>query len=216
GEVWQAGVVVDLDAGWKTYWRMPGEAGIPPQFDWKKSKGIAGVEVLYPLPERLQDASGETIGYAGRVIFPVLAKLAADATDASLHLDLFLAVCKDICIPAKAQAAVPVGRTNAQDLGLLEAWAKRVPVPGTAVQSVHAAMDAGIVVLVAKLARSVDDIFVESATSAYFKKPAFSGDGLEASLIVGNVKDAAEIQGLDLKLTVAVDGTGIEQVVTVA
>ena len=88
GQVWHAGVAVDLDEGWKTYWRMPGEAGIPPQFDWSASDGVAGVEVLYPLPGRLHDLSGETIGYERHVVFPVFVTPAADAKGVKLRLDL--------------------------------------------------------------------------------------------------------------------------------
>ncbi|HUR43277.1 MAG TPA: protein-disulfide reductase DsbD domain-containing protein, partial [Aestuariivirga sp.] len=80
GENWRAGVAIDLEEGWKTYWRMPGEAGIPPQFDWTKSAGISGVEIFYPLPQRLYDLSGETVGYERRVIFPLVVKRATDAT----------------------------------------------------------------------------------------------------------------------------------------
>jgi DsbC/DsbD-like thiol-disulfide interchange protein len=38
GEIWQAGILVELEPDWKTYWRVPGDSGIPPQFDWAGSK----------------------------------------------------------------------------------------------------------------------------------------------------------------------------------
>jgi DsbC/DsbD-like thiol-disulfide interchange protein len=214
GRVWQAGVAIDLDEGWKTYWRMPGEAGIPPQFDWTKSTGVTGVEVLYPLPGRLHDLSGETIGFERRVVFPVIVTPAADATDVRLQLDLLFAVCKDVCIPAKARGTLALGNANS-DTDVVEEWIGRVPVPGTVVRSVTATMDADAVVLVLELSQEATDIFVESESAAYFRKPAFSADGLEARLVVNNTKDAAELKGMVLKLTLASGPSGIEQAVTV-
>ena len=215
GAAWQAGVAIDLGKGWKTYWRMPGEAGIPPRFDWTKSKGVSGVEVLYPLPRRLHDLSGETVGYERRVVFPVIVTPAANAAEVRLHLDLFFAVCKDICIPANAQATLLLTSASTPDTGMVDGWIEQVPVPGTAVRAVNAAMDSKVTVLVVKLIRPVDDIFVESTSSAYFRKPVLSPDGLEARLVADNVKDAAQLVGLSLHLTIAADGSGIEQTVTV-
>ena len=67
GEGWQTGVRIELAAGWKTYWRMPGEAGIPPEFNWTTSVP-AHVEVLYPGPGRfaVSTAPAESQG-AGNV-----------------------------------------------------------------------------------------------------------------------------------------------------
>lgn len=217
GQAWLAGVKVDLDKDWKTYWRMPGEAGIPPQFDWSASRGIGGVDVLYPLPGRLHDLSGETIGYERQVVFPVIVKPEAAATAAELRLNLFFAVCKDICIPAKAQATLALTSANASsaDAALTQEWMGRVPVPGWAVRSLAVVMEGDKPVLVAKLLQPADDIFVESPGAAYFRKPAFSADDLEARLLVDNVKAASQLQGLILRLTVAAGGSGIEQSLTV-
>ncbi len=212
---WLAGISIDLDDGWKTYWRMPGEAGIPPQFDWTASRGINSADVLYPLPQRLHDLSGETVGYERQVIFPLIVRPTPGAAEANLHLDLFFAVCKDVCIPAKAQGTLALGNANSGDAVIIDKWMKRIPVPGTVVRSATAILDATKIVLVAKLLRPVDDIFVESASPAYFRKPAFSADGLEARLTVDNVKDVAELIGLSLNLTIATAGSGIEQTVTV-
>ncbi len=215
GRAWLAGIAVDLAKDWKTYWRMPGEAGIPPQFDWTASRGVGGVEVLYPLPRRLHDLSGETVGYEHQVVFPIIVKPKPPATAAELHLDLFFAVCKDICIPAKANARLMLGSANTGEAGVVDEWLKRIPVPGTVVRSAAAVTDSNKTVLVAKLARPVDDIFVETEGSAYFRKPEFSADGFEARLPVDNVKDAAQLRGLRLNLTVATRGAGIEQALTV-
>ncbi|MGB3141534.1 MAG: protein-disulfide reductase DsbD domain-containing protein, partial [Aestuariivirga sp.] len=71
GGVWQAGILAELEPEWKTYWRMPGDSGIPPQFDWAGSQNSAAIEVGFPVPRRFNDEGGETIGYHDRVVFPV-------------------------------------------------------------------------------------------------------------------------------------------------
>jgi DsbC/DsbD-like thiol-disulfide interchange protein len=57
-----AGVEITLGEDWKTYWRMPGDAGVPPNFDWTGSFNVASVEVRYPSPSRLHEPGAETIG----------------------------------------------------------------------------------------------------------------------------------------------------------
>jgi DsbC/DsbD-like thiol-disulfide interchange protein len=98
-----AAVEITLGEGWKTYWRMPGDAGVPPMFDWTGSGNVASLEVLYPAPSRMSEPAAETIGYKKSVLFPV----EIVPKDASRPVDLALAmefgVCRDICIPAEAK-----------------------------------------------------------------------------------------------------------------
>ena len=71
GGVLRAGVEIRLKAGWHTYWRYPGDAGVPPQFDFKASQNVKRVDALWPAPQRLTEGAGVSIGYARDVIFPV-------------------------------------------------------------------------------------------------------------------------------------------------
>lgn len=104
-----AGIEIELDDGWKTYWRNPGEAGgVPPEFDFSKSHNVASAKVLYPAPKRLTDATGDTIGYKHSVIFPVLITAATPSDDVDLKLDFAFGVCSDICVPAEASLSLSV------------------------------------------------------------------------------------------------------------
>ena len=53
-----AGIEIKLAEGWKTYWRSPGDAGIPPTFDWSKSQNLGSIAVLWPAPSRFDDEGG--------------------------------------------------------------------------------------------------------------------------------------------------------------
>src|SRR5262245_33463501 len=98
-----AGVEIALDAGWKTYWRMPGDAGVPPNFDWSGSSNVASLTVLYPAPSRMSEPAAETVGYKHAVLFPVELVPKDASQPVRLRLALEFGVCREICIPAEAR-----------------------------------------------------------------------------------------------------------------
>ncbi len=213
GKAWHTGVLISLAPGWKTYWRMPGEAGVPPEFTWTTSVP-ASVDVLYPTPARYADSGGETIGYEGEVLFPVIVE-AGDAATVELRLDLFFGVCKDICIPATAQAAITLGplMRDAQGAARVEEALGRVPAPGEAIAAAEMVEADGKPQLLLRLRERPDDIFVETPGTAYVHAPALSSDGGEARLTIDNLKDPAALSGAELKLTYSMAGRGFEQTV---
>lgn len=94
-----AAVQIALGAGWKTYWRAPGDAGIAPQFDWRASRNLSGVEIIWPTPKVLSQAGVQTIGYQGRVVLPLRVAALRDDRDVQLSGVLEIGVCKDVCLP---------------------------------------------------------------------------------------------------------------------
>lgn len=214
GAQWSAGIVVDMDDGWKTYWRNPGDGGIPPSFDWRRSRNIADVAVQFPLPTRHTDASGEAIGYFGVVVFPLLATLRDAAQPGVLGLDMFLGVCKEVCIPVSFEANLPLdGASSGADRRLLMEWQQKVPRQGDVVSAVNYAAGEQGPVLSLSLKRRVDDILVEGQGGAYFRAPQFSADGATARLPVANIKNFDKLRGQGLRLTFAIGGVGLEQTV---
>ena len=65
------GVDVGLAEGWKTYWRMPGDAGLAPDFNWAGSTNLKSTNILWPVPKRFVLLDLDNIGYHDRVVFPV-------------------------------------------------------------------------------------------------------------------------------------------------
>ena len=100
----RAGVEVRLARGWKTYWRYPGDSGVPPQFDFSASTNLKSVTVRWPAPQRLPDESGVTIGYKHDVVFPLDVVPADPGKPVTLRLKLDYGVCEKICAPADAKA----------------------------------------------------------------------------------------------------------------
>jgi DsbC/DsbD-like thiol-disulfide interchange protein len=103
-----AGVEITLADEWKTYWRNPGDAGVPPIFDWMGSTNVASIKTLYPAPSRIPESAAETIGYKGAVLFPVVVTPQDVGKPVELKLLLEFGICREICIPAQAMLSLTI------------------------------------------------------------------------------------------------------------
>ncbi len=122
----RAGIEIKLQPGWKTYWRYPGDSGVPPHFEFKGSDNLASAEVLYPAPHAFTDESGTSIGYKDTVIFPVLVTPRDPARPVKLKAQIDYAVCEKLCVPAQGKAQLEIG-ANAPANAALSAAQARVP-----------------------------------------------------------------------------------------
>ena len=102
-----AGFEIALAPGAITYWRDPGDSGLPPTLDFSGSDNLASVEPLFPAPKRIREADGgEAFGYDGGVIFPLQVKPRDPAQPVTLKLNADFAVCEKVCVPAKARLSL--------------------------------------------------------------------------------------------------------------
>ncbi len=123
----RAGVEIRLKPGWHTYWRYPGDAGVPPRFDFARSQNVKAVDVLWPAPERIPEEGLTAIGYTGDVILPLAIVPQDPAKPVTLRLKLDYAVCEKLCVPAEGEAELQLtGKASSQDAALAAAEA-RVP-----------------------------------------------------------------------------------------
>jgi DsbC/DsbD-like thiol-disulfide interchange protein len=101
----QAAFEIALAPGAITYWRDPGDAGVPPTFDFSRSANLASVEVEFPAPLRIPEPDGsEAFGYDSQVVFPIRVRAADPAKPVELELDANYAVCEKVCLPARASS----------------------------------------------------------------------------------------------------------------
>ena len=178
------GVEIALDPGWYTYWRNPGEAGIPPTFDFSGSKNVAAVTVRYPTPERYDDGTSVSVIYRDQVVFPISVTPAVRGEPVTLNLDLAFGVCREVCIPATAAAelAIPTDPVpdplTAESLARFEARLPGPPEPGRfAVEDVTREGDV-ISVLVRTPESSYLDLFVDGPSERIGGQPTLvSRDG---------------------------------------
>src|SRR6266567_5095930 len=105
GTVLLGGIAIQLQPGWKTYWRTPGDSGVPPRFDYSKSENVEAVTVMWPAPMKIDDGAGGTsLGYKRQVVLPL--RIVARNADkpVTLRAAINYAVCEKICIPVDASA----------------------------------------------------------------------------------------------------------------
>lgn len=126
------GLAFRLAEGWHAYWRTPGDAGIPPHFDWAGSQNVADVTVDWPAPQRLDVAGFESAVYTGQFILPLTVRRQDASAPARLAVSLDYALCGAICVPAHADLslAMPAG-PEAAALDAPALAMARASVPGT-------------------------------------------------------------------------------------
>lgn len=224
-----AGIAVDLPEGWKTYWRTPGDAGIPPTFDTAASTGLAPVTVRYPVPERFDEAGLTAIGYTKSVVLPLDVALADPMRPGKLVVAVMIGLCHDICLPFETRLEATIDPKTAPDPAAAAAIAEaaaRVPVTADAAlppRVVSARREAtgdreSVVLDVAMPADGgAEDVLVEGP-SADWALPLPRRDGPAGprerwSFAVDGVPKGASIVGTDLRFTLRSGTRAVEQVV---
>ena len=111
GAVLLGGIAFQLQQGWKTYWRIPGDSGVPPRFDFSKSDNVEAVTVMWPAPLKFDDgAGGHSIGYHGQIVLPLRIVPKAPDKPVTLRAEINYAVCEKLCVPVEAN--VELGFNN--------------------------------------------------------------------------------------------------------
>jgi DsbC/DsbD-like thiol-disulfide interchange protein len=126
-----AGAEIALDGKALTYWRTPGDAGVPPEFDFSKSENVAAVEVVYPAPERHDEGGAEAFGWRQKVIFPLKVRPRDPARPVNLALTVNYGACEKICIPSEGTMTLVLtpGAEGSAHAARIEPWLARAPGP---------------------------------------------------------------------------------------
>ena len=130
-----AGIEIKMQPGWHTYWRYPGDSGVPPRFSFAGSDNLASATVLFPAPHAFTDEAGTTIGYKGNVILPVSVVPRQKDKPVTLRAKIDYAVCEKLCVPAEARLELTLDRTSGADNAALAAAEARVPQPVSAAEA---------------------------------------------------------------------------------
>jgi DsbC/DsbD-like thiol-disulfide interchange protein len=118
----RAGIEIKLDPGWKTYWRDPGDSGVPPTLNFSGSGNVKSVTVLWPAPELFPDgAGGNSIGYVDHVILPLHVAPEDAAKPTALQIKLGYAICGNLCVPVEANLKLPLSGDGAEETALEKA-----------------------------------------------------------------------------------------------
>jgi DsbC/DsbD-like thiol-disulfide interchange protein len=215
------GIAFQLEPGWKTYWRTPGDSGVPPRFDFSKSENIESVTVLWPAPMAFDDgAGGVSYGYKGDLVLPLRIAVKANDKPVTLRAAISYAVCEKLCLPVDAQAELVFNSVASSQDGILFAALDTVPKPvavgDAATLAIRGVRREGrrVIVDVSAPGEVRTDLFVEGPTPDWAlpapKQVARSGDTRRYEFELDGLPSGARPEGAALKLTLTGGGRAIE------
>ena len=120
-----AGLRLTLAPGWKTYWRAPGDAGIPPAFNWRGSENIDAAEFHWPVPEVFRLNGMQSIGYTGQVVIPIELTPTDPGQPARIAGEIEIGVCEEICVPVHLRFDTALTDTTTRDVAIATALVDR-------------------------------------------------------------------------------------------
>jgi DsbC/DsbD-like thiol-disulfide interchange protein len=210
------GIEIDLQPGWKTYWRMPGDSGVPPRFDFSRSENVEAAALLWPAPAKFADgAGGYSVGYSGKVLFPLRITAKDPTRPVILRADASYAVCEKLCVPVDATAELAFARSTGGLDGVLTSALATIPAPGQvgddgplAIRSVrYDRSKKEVTIAVAAPAEDKVDMFAEGPTPEWSlplpQERARRPDGSrEFAFILDGVPPGADAETATYRLTV--------------
>lgn len=175
-----AGLDLDLGEGWKTYWRSPGEVGIPPRVDWSRSRNVERVDFLWPAPARFAAFGIENFGYKDEVLFPLRIILKRAGEPVHLSATVNLLTCSEVCVPQNFDLELSLSQGSSIDqisADRIGAYLKRIPDEGekAGITSSEAHLDEKRTKLTVELESDIPfktpDIFPELGDGSALGKP---------------------------------------------
>jgi thiol:disulfide interchange protein DsbD len=109
GHEFYLGLHFQLEKGWHIYWVNPGDSGEAPRVMWQLPAGLSPGAMEWPTPRRLGASSIVDYGYEDAVMLLVPVRTSANLStqeSAQLGAELKVLVCREICIPGKAQLSL--------------------------------------------------------------------------------------------------------------
>lgn len=215
GGAFLGGIAFQLQPGWKTYWRTPGDSGVPPRLDFTKSDNVESVTVLWPAPMKFADgAGGISLGYQKQVVLPLRIVARNPDKPVTLRAAIDYAVCEKLCVPVTAKAELAFASVASTEDTTIAAALDTVPKPArigepapVAVRDVKRNGGNGVVVDVVAPDNKPVDLFVEGPTEDWalpVPKLISSGAGgvRQFGFDLDGVPAGASADGAALKLTV--------------
>ena len=131
GGTQMAALHLTLAPGWKTYWRAPGEGGIPPSFDWAGSENIARVAFHWPKPQVFDINGVRVIGYRDELVLPMEFTAADPSRPMTAAAEVELGVCEEICVPMSVSIGAAFDGSTKRDPVIERALAQRPETAGS-------------------------------------------------------------------------------------
>ncbi|RXF75714.1 protein-disulfide reductase DsbD domain-containing protein, partial [Hansschlegelia zhihuaiae] len=220
-----AAISIQLDPGWKTYWRQPGASGVPPRFDFSGSDNVAEARVAYPAPERSADADGVTNVYHGVVTLPVTVRPKDPQAPVELRVVADYGVCEAVCVPIRAEAELELSPSEngaGPEADEVRRAADAAPKPAAlggagplsvvAVRRAGATAEGGAALEIAVSAPDgpEPELFAETGEGDFAPAPELIGRQSGGRATFRMAFDETELPASGLRLTLASGGRAVE------
>ncbi len=227
---YKAGLEIVLDEGWKTYWKIPGDSGIPPVLDGAASGNVADMDILWPVPSRIKVGQSEILGFKHAIIFPILVTPKAKDQPTRLAINVQLGLCSDLCVPMAADLSldIPAGGSRAPGVELLiDRDMALVPVAASdGFKITNISHDKGQdgkpdrLVIATRIPDGYGekDLFVEGPKDWLLpltvKQQSAKASDQQFALTLDGLPEGGQSKGTDLRFTLTNGEEAVEQVIT--
>lgn len=224
-------VEIDLSPNWHTYWRTPGDTGLAPEFNWKKSLNVKNIKIHWPAPKRFEQAGFYSFGFKDQLVLPFTASLENPDKAFTLSSDVKVMVCNEICVPKKMTVSLSVKPGEKADNNYsseIQKAFRKIPHKGDLndLKIHNVVFGLGKMVVTAESSRGFadeTDLFVEipgvsvSAPPEIIYGPRSSGGKPRlARFIISSDQDSenlsSKVQGKSVRLTLTNEGRAIEKI----
>ena len=168
---------VTLQAGWKTYWRTAGVAGLPLSITWDGSTNLKEAKLHWPAPHRFTSAGLESFGYKDAVTFPITATIDQAGKPLALRAQIEMMACKELCVPFNFTLALdlPTGlATASREAPMIAAAQATVPNSGNEnfnIAGISVEKNSVLISVNAEPPLTAPDLIIESAAGSPFSPP---------------------------------------------
>lgn len=223
GSTHMAAIRLTLAPGWKTYWRAPGDAGIPPRLEWAGSENLRRADLHWPVPEVTWQNGIRSVGYSGQVVVPVELQPERPGGEIALRARMEIGVCDDICIPVTLELAgmLPAAGEGAGAEAIRRALAKRPMTAAEArvgavrcrVEPISDGLRVTVAVEMPRLPGREETVVEYADRSIWISEPATRREGGWITAVAEMVPPAAQPFAMgrgDVRITVIADGRAVD------
>ncbi|MEL6504090.1 MAG: protein-disulfide reductase DsbD domain-containing protein [Pseudomonadota bacterium] len=225
GKTIDAGLQIELERGWKTYWKSPGASGLPPQLSFAGSQNVIKATLGFPAPKAFKDGDSLSAGYSGSVTLPIAVEPLYSNRSVALKAQGLVGICSEICVPVQFVLSMDVGpQSQSRRDEAAALFAAKSNMPGRAHE--------GFAISTATLAKprllrvtaavpdgtEAAELFI-TAPAGWYLTPssATKVENAKAHFLVPltDIPSKAQVNGVALTMTLVADGDAVEQTVTV-
>lgn len=133
GDTVMAGISLEMQPGWHTYWKNPGDSGLAATVQWTLPPGVTAGDIQWPVPEKLVTPPLTTYGYSGQAVLLVPLTIASNAPSGPVTIKAKVnwQECADVCIlghtEVSAELAIGSESTPSFDAALIQSALTKLP-----------------------------------------------------------------------------------------